>query len=361
MSRRQVWDNSQASLSPRRRPTMRDVAALAGVSLKTVSRVVNGEPTVAEDLAEKVRVAAAQLNFQPNMTASSLRRGDGRSSTIGLLVQDVSNPFSAAMFRAVEDVATLTGVSVLAGSLDESPERERALTADLIARRVDGLIIVPAGHDHSYLRLEQQSGMAFVFADRPPRLLAADTVVADNRGGAAAGIRYLLQRGHRRIGYMGDLRSISSAQERFQGYLDALAEAGVGMDPALVHHDAHTQEKAKAICLDLLTAEDAPSALFTAQNRITIGAVHALRELGRHTSTALLGFDDFELADLLQPAVTVVAQDPAAMGKLSAELLLKRVAADSSPPRTHVIATRLIVRESAELPRPAGGRRSAPA
>ncbi len=350
MSRRPTWDNSETSLSPRRRPTMRDVAALAGVSLKTVSRVVNGEPTVADDLAERVRLAAAQLNFQPNMTASSLRRGDGRSSTIGLLVQDVSNPFSAAMFRAVEDVATLAGVSVLAGSLDENPERERTLTADLIARRVDGLIIVPAGHDHSYLQLEQRSGMAFVFADRPPRLLAADTVVADNRGGAAAGVRYLLERGHRSIGYVGDLRSITSAQERFQGYLDALAEAGLPLDPALVRHDAHSLDRAKASCLELLAAKNPPSALFTAQNRITIGAVHALRALGLHESVALLGFDDFELADLLQPAVTVVAQDPAAMGKLSAELLLKRVAGDKSAPQTHVTPTRLITRESAELP-----------
>lgn len=325
---------------------MRDVAALAGVSIKTVSRVVNGEPTVAEDLVERVRRAAVQLNFQPNLTASSLRRADGKSSTIGLLVQDVANPFSAAFFRAVEDVATSTGVSVLAGSLDESPDRERALTAELIARRVDGLIIVPAGHDHSYLQLEQRAGMAFVFADRPPKLLAADTVLADNRGGATVGVRYLLDRGHRRIGYLGDLQSIASAQERHAGYCAALADAGVPIDPWLVRHDVRSQEMAKATCRELLSGDDPPSALFTAQNLITFGAVRTLRAMGLERSTALLGFDDFDLADLLQPAVTVIAQDASAMGKLSAELLLRRIAADDSPPQTHVIATRLIVRES---------------
>ncbi len=241
---------------------------------------------------------------------------------------------------------------MLAGSLDESPDREREMTAELIARRVDGLIIVPAGHDHSYLQLEQRSGMAFVFADRPPKLLAADTVLSDNHGGAATGVRYLLERGHRRIGYLGDLQSISSARERYEGYREALAGAGVPVDPWLVRLDVHSPEMAEAQCLELLAADNPPSALFTAQNLITVGAVHALRSRRLENSTALLGFDDFELADLLQPAVTVVAQDPIAMGKLSAELLLKRIGADDSPPRLHVIPTRLIVRQSAEVPPP---------
>jgi LacI family transcriptional regulator len=328
---------------------MRDVAALAGVSLKTVSRVVNGEPTVAADLVERVHAAAAQLSYQPNLTASNLRRGDRKSYTIGLLVEDMANPFSAAMFRAVENVATSAGVSVLASSLDEDPVRERQLIAELIARRVDGLIIVPAGHDHSYLQLEQRSGTAVVFADRPARRLAADAVVADNRGGAATGARYLLARQHRRIAYLGDLQSIVSAQERYAGYIDALSEAAVQVDPRLVRHNVHSQEMAQAVCTELLTESDPPSALFTAQNLITVGAVRALRTLGLQHSVALLGFDDFDLADLLQPSVTVVAQDAAAIGKLSAELLLRRIASDDFPPERHVIPTRLIVRESAEI------------
>jgi LacI family transcriptional regulator len=331
---------------------MRDVAALAGVSLKTVSRVVNGEPTVAPDLTERVRGAAAQLNYQPNLTASSLRRGDGRSSTIGLLVQDMSNPFSAAIFRAVEDVATSAGVTVLAGSMDEDPERERDLAAALIARRVDGLIVVPAGRDHSYLQLDQRSGTALVFTDRPPVLLAADAVVADHRDGAMAGVRYLLERGHRRIGYLGDLESIASAAERYAGYCDALAAAGIAVEPALVRHGAHSPGLATAAALAMLSGPNPPSALFTAQNLVTVGAVRALRRLGQEQSTALLGFDDFDLADLLQPAVTVVAQDAAAMGKLSAELLLRRIAGDETPPRLHVIPTRLIERQSAAIPPP---------
>ena len=134
---------------------MRDVAALAGVSLKTVSRVVNGATTVDTDLAARVRRAAAQLNYRHNMTASNLRRGDHKSFMIGLMLEDVSNPYSSSIYRAVENVARERGVGVLAGSLDEDPVRERELASTLVARRVDGLLIVPAGRVHSYLRDEQ--------------------------------------------------------------------------------------------------------------------------------------------------------------------------------------------------------------
>src|SRR5438445_2990270 len=189
----------EAPTAPTGRATMRDVAALARVSLKTVSRVVNGAPTVDADLADRVRRAVAQLNYRHNMTASNLRRGDRRSFMIGLMLEDVSNPYSSSIYRAVEDVARERGVGLLAGSLDEDPVRERELTATLVARRVDGLIIVPAGRDHSYLRAEREMGTAFVFVDRPPAMLPADSVMADNREGAIAAVRHLIGYGHRRI------------------------------------------------------------------------------------------------------------------------------------------------------------------
>jgi len=329
---------------------MRDVAALAAVSLKTVSRVVNGEPTVAPELAERVRVAASQLSYQPNLTASNLRRGDKKSFTIGLLVQDMANPFSAAIFRAVENVCNAAGMSVLASSMDEDPARERRLAGELVGRRVDGLIIMPTGQDQSYLQLEQQSGTALVFIDRPPRLLAADSVVADNYGGTVEAMRYLLERGHRRIAYVGDLESIQSAQRRYAGYADALSLAGVSLDTGLVRHNVHSREEAQAACAELLSAPAPPSALFTAQNLITTGAVRALRARGLERSVALIGFDDFDLADLLQPSVTVVTQDPAAMGKLSAEILLSRIGSGTDfKPAQQVVPSRLIVRESADV------------
>src|SRR6266545_4687260 len=213
---------------------MRDVAALAGVSLKTVSRVINGAPTVDPALTDQVRRAAAVLNYKPNLTASSLRRRDGRSMMIGLMLEDIANPYSSTIYWAAEVVARGLGVGLLAGSIEEDPERERELAAALIVRRVDGLIIVPAGQDHSYLLNEMKMGTAVVFVDRPPRYLAADSVVSDNRAGAANGVRHLIGHGHRRIAYLGDLASIATAQERFAGYLDALREAGLTLDHHLV-------------------------------------------------------------------------------------------------------------------------------
>src|SRR5690349_11008686 len=133
------------------RPTMNDVARTAGVSLKTVSRVVNGEPTVAPDLAARVRAAVESLDYRPHLGASLLRRNDRRTRTIGVLLSDVTNPFSTALHRAVEDAARAAGIHVLIGSLDEDPRRERDLASAFILRQTDGLILAPTGDDQSYL------------------------------------------------------------------------------------------------------------------------------------------------------------------------------------------------------------------
>src|SRR2546430_12260589 len=147
---------------------MRDVAAVAKVSIKTVSRVVNGESGVSPRLAKRVIAASQRLNYRRNLTASSLRRSDGRSATIGVVLEDVANPFSSALHRAIEDVAVERGVLVLAGSSDEDENRERRLISAFASRRVDGLVIQPATHDHSFLISERKAGTAIVFVDRPP-------------------------------------------------------------------------------------------------------------------------------------------------------------------------------------------------
>jgi LacI family transcriptional regulator len=331
------------------RATMRDVAALAGVSLKTVSRVVNGAPTVDADLAARVRRAASQLNYRHNMTASNLRRGDRRSFMIGLMLEDVSNPYSSSIYRAVENVARERGVGLLAGSVDEDPVRERELAATLVARRVDGLIVAPAGRDHSYLREEQEVGTAVVFVDRPPALLPADSVMADNKDGAIAAVRHLVGHGHRRIAFLGDLTSIATAHDRYAGYSETLRQAGLAEDPALVLHDLHTADAAENALIRLLNGPEPPSAVFSSQNLITMGTVRALRACGAQRRIALVGFDDLPLADLLDPPVTVVAQDVLAIGTLAARTLFRRIDGDTSQVRTHIVPTRLIERGSGEI------------
>lgn len=328
---------------------MREVAALAKVSIKSVSRVVNREPGVSPSLARRVTAAADRLDYRHNLTASSLRRSDGRSATIGVVLEDVANPFSSALHRSIENVAVQRGVLVLAGSSDEDGDRERRLVRAFASRRVDGLIIQPASHDHSYLMAERKAGTAIVFVDRPPAFLDADTVVTDNAAGVRRGVRHLVTHGHHRIAYLGDLHTIATAADRYAGYKEELAAIQIPYDERLVRLDLRGIDKAEAATESLLKLKPRPTAFFTAQNLLTIGAFRALRRAGLHTTIALVGFDDILLADLLEPAITVIAQDPAAIGRTAAEVLFRRLDGDRAPSREHIVMTRMITRGSGEI------------
>jgi LacI family transcriptional regulator len=343
---------SSGSTRDRRRPTMRDVAARAGVSLKTVSRVVNAESGVSSALTVRVRSAIEELGFRPNAGASSLRRADGKTATVGLLLQDVANPFSSALQRAVEDFAVPRGVMVFSVSLDENPEREHEMTQAFTTRRADGLIIAPAGADQAYLEPELRSGTRIVCVDRLPVNLDVDSVVTTNASGSADGVRHLIASGHHRIAYLGDSSRLFTAIERYRGYVEVLAGAGIPLDPAIVVHDLRDATIAAGAVTTLMARPDPPTALFTSQNLVTIGAIRALRRLGLAELVALVGFDDFPLADLLVPAVTVVAQDPAAIGRTAASVLFARLAGDRGPAAVHIVPTTLIRRGSGEIPPP---------
>lgn len=338
---------------PRRiRPTMRDVAERAGVGIKTVSRVVNGEPGVNPATAERVTVAIEALGFRRNDSARLLRKG--RTASIGLVIEDVADPFSSTLTRAVEEIARHNESLVFTASSAEDPARERELTLALCARRVDGLLVVPAAGDHGFLAQEVAAGLATVFLDRPAIRLDADVVLADNAGGVRTGISHLLDHGHRRIGYMGDAPAIFTAALRLTAYRDVLAEAGIPVDERLITMGPPTPEHLRD-ALDRLLADgpDGPAtALFTGNNRTTVGVLRefAARGLRREDRPALVGFDDFELADMLDPGVTVVAQDPSLMGRTAAELLFQRLAGDIGPYRTIELPTRLITRGSGEIP-----------
>jgi LacI family transcriptional regulator len=335
------------------RPTMREVAAVAGVSLSTVSRAINGDPKVAPDLAEKVRAAVAMLGYRRDVTATTLRRADRLSASIGLVFDDVANPFHAMLQRGIEDVARERGVLAFAGSSDEDAERERDLVQAFLSRRVDGLIVVPAGSDHGYLTRDRD---AVVFVDRPPAFIDADVVLSDHAGGARTATAHLLSAGHRRIGYLGDRRRIHSATERLRGHSEALAAAGVPYDPALVRMELEDSAMAAKAAAELLALDDPPTAIFTAQNLITIGAVSVLRERGLQHAVALVGFDDLPLADAVDPGLTVVAQDAGGVGRAAAEALFARLDGDPAPSKRVVLPTTLIPRGSGEIA-PKGGAR----
>lgn len=330
---------------------MLDVGALAGVSLKTVSRVINRDPTVSAEIVGRVNRAVELLGYRPNLAATSLRRADRKTATIGLLLEDVANPFSSGLHRAVEDAARERGMLVFAGSSDEDSEREREVLSAFVSHQVDGLIVVSSDHGHGDLLLERRrSGLPMVFLDRPGPVSEVDSVTADNRVGARGAVLHLAAHGHRRIAFLGDLRSIWTAAERERGYVDGLTAAGMPVDPSLIRRDLRSSEEALRATLDLLAAADPPTALFTAQNLVTAGSLRGLRHLALHHRVAVVGFDDIQLADLLDPPVTVVAQDPPGLGRTAARLLLARLDGGEGPFEHVVVPTRLVVRGSGEIP-----------
>jgi LacI family transcriptional regulator len=330
------------------RARMRDVAALAGVSMKTVSRVVNEEPKVSESVRARVRAAIEELDYRPNWAAGNLRRRVGRARVVGVLLQDVGNSFSSGLLRALEDGCRERQIALLAASLDEEPERERLLVSDLVSRRVDGLVIMPATHQHEYLDAELRAGLPTVFVDRRPHGVDADSVTVDNVRGGHDAAAHLLARGHRRIAVLSDLVTIETAHQRIDGVRQAFAAHDVEPDPALTRTDVRTVEQAEAVVTALLRGAEPPTGVIALRNILSIGALRALRNSAMADRVALIGFDDFPTADLM--GLTVIRQDVARIGSEAADLLLARFDGDDRPPQHVVVAHRLVERGSGEVP-----------
>lgn len=328
---------------------MNDVARRAGVSSKTVSRVLNDEPGVSPATAKRVHDVVAALGFRRNDIARLLRVGQS-TRTFGMVIEDVANPFFSGIARAVERFAREHGYLVITGSSDEDPAIERTLIRSLVERRVDGLLIVPAGDDHRFLLPELGRGMPVVFMDRPPGQLSADVVLIDNVTGSRQATEHLLAHGHRRIAILADNPRIFTMPERLVGYRAALQAARIPVDPALERLGVHDAASAEAAAHDLLRGADPPTAIFAGNNRIAVGALRALHRHDR--PTALVGFDDIELAEIFAMPLTVVSHDPYRMGEEACRLLWQRVSGETGPPETVVLPTTLIPRGSGEIPPP---------
>lgn len=248
------------------------------------------------------------------------------------------------MMRAMEEVARQHGAMLLTASSDEDPERQRELIESLVSRRVAGLIVVTAAESHAYLEVEIARGLPVVFVDRPAGDLDCDAVVVDNERGAREGVSHLLRQGHRRIAVVGDHEHIYTVFTRLSGYREALADFGVEYDPRLIRLGCHQTAEAAAAAHELLDLAEPPTALFTTNNRATVGALRAMRS--RDAQVAIVGFDDFELADLLSPPVTVVWHDAAEMGAIAARRLFERIAGHRSAGELLRLPCRLVVRPS---------------
>ncbi|RVU28586.1 LacI family transcriptional regulator [Streptomyces antnestii] len=334
-----------------RRPTLADVASRVGVSAKTVSRVLNEDGPVSDATRAKVLAAVDELGFRPNLMARNMRVG-ARDSTVALVVPEMGNPFFGTVAGGVEDVVRDRGLTLLMGSSAEDEQSELSLITAFLARRISGLLVVPAtGAHHRYLRRERDGGLPVVFLDRPAAGLAADAVVSENEEGARAGVAHLIAHGHRRVAFVGDRpATLYTRKMRQRGYRAALSAAGIPYDPTLVA-SAHDPYTAGVAVRRLLDSPSPPTAVFCGNNFASLGVVPALAEAGRR-DVALVCFDDLPLAAVLEPGLTVVAQDPAAIGRAAAERVLARLGGDRSAARTVMVPVRVIERGSGELAPP---------
>jgi len=328
---------------------MRDVAALAGVGLKTVSRVINNEPKVSSETVARVNAAVAQLDFRPDIHAGNLKRHDRKTRTLGLVVGSVANPFSGALHRGVEDEAHERGTAVFASSLDDDASRETTIVSEMLRRRVDGLILTTVRKNQSYLETEQQRGTVLAFVDREPSGIDADSVVTNNAVAAGEATAHLLSRGHRRLAYLGDRAELWTASERRRGFLEQLALVGIPNADIPVIQELHDEDLAFDAAMTLLSRPDRPTALFTSQNLVTIGTLRALRALGLQHRVALFGFDDVPLADMIDPGVSVVTQHPYEMGRTAAQRVFARLDGDDSPTSSIIVPSTLVHRGSGEI------------
>jgi LacI family transcriptional regulator len=330
---------------------MADVAAEANVSVKTVSRVVNHEDGVRPDTAARVVAVMERLGFRRIDNTRPLRLG--RTNTIGLVVEDLANPFYSQIGAAVEREARIRQHQLITASAEGSPSRERAVLAELLARRVDGLVVVPAGATPTVDADVLASGTPIVYLDRPVRG-EADMILSDNHGGIRSAMEHLVAHGHRRVGFLGDDPEFWTARQRREAFAGVHGDLHLTGTPP-VCMGPHTVATVGEALTTWTRGKDRVTAIITGNNRITVHALRAMRRLG--LPLALVGYDDFELADLIDPPVTVIHQDPAAMGQRAAQQLFVRLLGEEPRATTVVMPTRLIVRASGHRQRagaPAG-------
>jgi len=333
---------------------MKNVATLADVSFKTVSRVVNGEPGVSRQLKERVQAAIAELGYQPDHGARALRQAARQAATIGVVHADIANPFMAAVHSAFEEVAASHGCLILSGTSLEQPERHDELIRAFTGRRVDGLVIVPVGdpsQTSDVIIKEVKRGTPIVFVDREPGL-DADVVMSDHRGGAKLATQHLIDHGHRKIAFLGSREHVHSVIERRAGF-ESVMHASAATPAAVIGGLRTPDDSAKAV-YDLLNlpVSDQPTAIFAAQNGLTLGAVRALHGCARHREIALVGFDHIDSVDIVDPGITTVPQNAQAVGRNVGELLFSRLLDGRTDPMRKIVPVTLVPRGSGEIMAP---------
>jgi LacI family transcriptional regulator, galactose operon repressor len=338
--------------------TIKDVARRSGVSAMTVSRVINASRSVSPATVRRVEEAIAELGYVPNRLARGLSRR--KTGTIALIVPDVANPFFTLIVRGAEDVARRAGYRIILCDTRADLELERDVIEEMIAHRVEGIAIAPVSdRSRGPLRRVAKLGVPFVLIDRTVPGIQSDVVLGDSVGGAQQLVEHLISLGHSRIGMIVESDEVSTARDRRQGYVRALEYAGLPLDTALVVRSTVDPRGGFSGMQQLLRLADRPSAVFTVNNLVALGAIEAVRAGGLEVpdDVALVCFDDIEYASRLYPFLTVLEQPAEAFGTLGTQLLLDRIAGRGSQrPGVIVLPGQFVVRESCGASRRVDGR-----
>jgi LacI family transcriptional regulator len=340
---------------PSDRVTLRDVAARAGVSPMTVSRVINDEARVSRETRLRVQAAAEALGYVPNRLARALSRR--RTGTLGVIIPDLANPFYPLVVHGIEDVARRAGHHVILCNSQADAERERDYLEDVVSFQVEGVLIAPVSdRSRPHMRLFARERIPFVMIDRSIAGFSGDLVQGDSVGGAQRLVEHLIELGHRRIGMVTESDEVSTARDRERGWRTTLVAAGLEAPEELVaRSSAATDPDAARDAADrLLTLPEPPTAIFAVNNIAVVGVVEATRARGLRIpdDVALVCFDEIE-HPRVRPFLTVMAQPAETFGTLATQLLLDRIAGPiDDQPRTAILPATLIVRESSGAPLP---------
>jgi DNA-binding LacI/PurR family transcriptional regulator len=327
-------------------PTSHDVAKKAGVSVATVSRVLNDSPLVTEAARRKVLRAVKALNYQPNRAAQRLRAG--RSYIIGLIISDIQNPFFTSVVRGIEDVAYQHGYSLVLCNSDEDPEKEKLYVNVMRLEEVAGVILASASEADPQVDDLITYKIPVVAIDRQMGERQVDSVLAANTEGAHRAVSHLIELGHQCIGFIGLPLTLTPGKERYEGYRRALRDHQVPVLEDWVRIADAKQQGGHDSARALLKDQPGITAFFVSNNLMTLGALDAIREQGLKIpdDISIIGFDDMPWASLLQPPLTVIAQPTYDLGRCAAELLLGRLE-DPHKPVVHTrLATTLVERGS---------------
>jgi len=330
--------------------TISDVARLAGVSTATVSRTINRSGYVSRETRARVHEAIEELGYVPG--GGVRRSGIQTNLLIALIIPDITNPFFPAVVRGVDDCIGNKGYRLVLCNSDGGVDKELAIFQVLIEKRIDGLICAPAVDGRAIIPLARKHSVPTVLLDRIADNIEIDCVATDHRLGAYKAVQHLLDLGHRRIAHIAGPREVPSAGERYSGYIAALEDHGISLDPKLIFQGDYTQYAGRWALEGLMALDNPPTAVLASNDLCAVGLIEKAMERGIRIpeDLSVCGFDDIEYATIVSPKLTTVAQDKYELGKLAAEYLLRRILSPNTTARYIKLEPDLVVRESTTVP-----------